>query len=187
MDKKLNGWNDNKSPSSGIGGRPPYVERVAQKNETPDQPEPLCPHLDKNLKCKNMCLTRCVEGNRFWKEDGAVTEPLPESFEKYMGEARDEFVLAIKNVERSNYLLTAVDSFLICFDQMRDRLAAASTISEPKDAISFVEWFASDNNPYPDKYSSDDDNDGKWHDAFSEGINRHYYTTEQLYKIYRKQ
>lgn len=67
------------------------------------------------------------------------------------------------------------------------KLAAASTVSEPLDAISFVEWFVSDNNPYPDKYSSDDDNDGKWHDAFSEGINRHYYTTEQLYQLYRKQ
>lgn len=97
MDKKLNGWNDNKSPSSGIGGRPPYVERVA--------PNPQ-------------------------------SEPLPETFVEYMSEARDEFVLSIKNVERSNYLLTAVDSFLICFDQMRDKLAAASTVSEAgEDAI----------------------------------------------------
>ena len=27
----------------------------------------LCEHLDKNNKCRMMCLTRCVEGNKFWK------------------------------------------------------------------------------------------------------------------------
>ena len=39
MDKKLNGWNDNKSPSSGVGGRPPYVERVASKPQSEALPE----------------------------------------------------------------------------------------------------------------------------------------------------
>lgn len=141
------------------------------------------------------------------------SEPLPDSFESYMSEARDEFILAIKNVERSNFLLTAVDSFLICFDQMRDKLVAASIVSEAtdaeltklcmavsekslekewaeplgEDAIGFAEWVVSDNNPAPNKYNSDDDNNGKWCDAFSEGINRHYYKTEELYKLYRKQ
>ena len=54
-------------------------------------------------------------------------------------------------------------------------------------SIGFAEWVVSDNNPAPNKYNSDDDNNGKWCDAFSEGINRHYYTTEQLYQLYRKQ
>lgn len=27
----------------------------------------LCNNLDKNFFCKNMCLTRCVEGKKFWK------------------------------------------------------------------------------------------------------------------------
>lgn len=27
----------------------------------------LCDNLDKNYKCKNMCLTRCVEGRKFYK------------------------------------------------------------------------------------------------------------------------
>lgn len=63
------------------------------------------------------------------------------------------------------------------------------SIQEPlgEDAISFAEWVVSDNNAAPNKYNSDDDNNGKWCDAFSEGINRHYYTTEQLYQLYRKQ
>lgn len=60
-------------------------------------------------------------------------------------------------------------------------------IESGEDAIGFAEWVVSDNNPAPNKYNSDDDNNGKWCDAFSEGINRHYYTTEQLYQLYRKQ
>ena len=39
MDKKLNGWNDNKSPSSGVGGRPPYVERVTHKPQSEPFPD----------------------------------------------------------------------------------------------------------------------------------------------------
>ena len=27
----------------------------------------LCDNLDENYKCKNMCLTRCVNGNKFYK------------------------------------------------------------------------------------------------------------------------
>jgi hypothetical protein len=29
--------------------------------------EQLCGNLDKNLNCKNMCLTHCIDGNKFWK------------------------------------------------------------------------------------------------------------------------
>jgi hypothetical protein len=29
--------------------------------------EQLCGNLDQNLNCKNMCLTHCVDGNKFWK------------------------------------------------------------------------------------------------------------------------
>ena len=42
----------------------------------------------------------------------------------------------------------------------------------------------SDDNSYNKKYYSDDDNNGKWYDEFSEGINRHYKTTKELYNIY---
>ena len=27
----------------------------------------LCGNLDKNYNCKNMCLTHCVDGNKFYK------------------------------------------------------------------------------------------------------------------------
>ena len=27
----------------------------------------LCDNLDVNNNCENMCLTRCVNGNNFWK------------------------------------------------------------------------------------------------------------------------
>lgn len=52
-------------------------------------------------------------------------QQVEETFEDYMRNARDEFVMAVKNEERSNYLLTAIDSFLVCFDQMRERLTAS--------------------------------------------------------------
>ena len=29
--------------------------------------EQLCGNLDENYNCKNMCLTRCVDGNKFYK------------------------------------------------------------------------------------------------------------------------
>ena len=150
MDKKLNGWNDNKSPSSGIGGRPPYVERVA--------PNPQ-------------------------------SEPLPDSG------GNKAIQQLIKMIETRMSLVDSLDdatpSDRARYDVYVDMLAAlkdASTVSEAgEDTIGFAEWVVSDNNPAPNKYNSDDDNNGKWCDAFSEGINRHYYTTEQLYKIYRKQ
>lgn len=31
------------------------------------QSEQLCGNLDKNFNCKNMCLTHCIDGNKFWK------------------------------------------------------------------------------------------------------------------------
>jgi len=31
------------------------------------QSEQLCGNLDKNYNCKNMCLTHCIDGNKFWK------------------------------------------------------------------------------------------------------------------------
>ena len=30
--------------------------------------EQLCGNLDENYNCKNMCLTRCVDGNKFYKQ-----------------------------------------------------------------------------------------------------------------------
>lgn len=37
----------------------------------PDLPDekPLCPNLDGNNECINMCLTRCIEGGKFWKDE----------------------------------------------------------------------------------------------------------------------
>ena len=29
--------------------------------------EQLCGNLDENYNCKNMCLTHCVDGNKFYK------------------------------------------------------------------------------------------------------------------------
>lgn len=50
----------------------------------------------------------------------------------------------------------------------------------------FADWMISEDNPYNKRYTSDDDNDGLWYDEFSEGTNRHYYTTEELFVKYLK-
>ena len=117
------------------------------------------------------------------------SEPLPDSG------GNKSIQQLIKMVETRMSLVDSLDdatpSDRARYDVYVDMLAAlkdASTVSEAgEDTIGFAEWVVSDNNPAPNKYNSDDDNNGKWCDAFSEGINRHYYTTEQLYKIYRKQ
>ena len=112
------------------------------------------------------------------------SEPLPDSESL----TKEEILYKHSSNSMTKYPNQIRTEVLAAMEEYKNQeLAAASTVSEPLDAISFVEWFVSDNNPYPDKYSSDDDNDGKWHDSFSEGINRHYYTTEQLYQLYRKQ
>lgn len=72
----------------------------------------------------------------------------------------------------------------------KKQVKAASTIpsgSEAVDKFGFMEWAMSDENSFNKRYSSDDDNDGKWYDEFTEGVSRHYYTTESLYQLYLKQ
>ena len=32
-----------------------------------ERSEQLCSNLDKDFNCKNMCLTHCIDGNKFWK------------------------------------------------------------------------------------------------------------------------
>lgn len=41
-------------------------EQLRQYNVS-GQSEQLCGNLDENYNCKNMCLTRCVDGNKFYK------------------------------------------------------------------------------------------------------------------------
>lgn len=66
--------------------------------------------------------------------------------------------------------------------------AAIEFAKDMKDHLGgFALWFVSDENPYQTEYHSDDDNDGKYYDYFSEGINRHYYTMNQLIEKYFEQ
>ncbi len=47
-----------------------YKDAESKQCDIPDvvvSEAKLCEHLDKNNKCRMMCLTRCVEGNKFWK------------------------------------------------------------------------------------------------------------------------
>lgn len=75
----------------------------------------------------------------------------------------------------------------ICGSDALDAMDEYAQQQERVRSIAFAEWFFSDENSYKEVYHSDDDNDGMWYDSFSEGINRHYYTTEQLYELYLKQ
>ena len=97
-----------------------------------------------------------------------------EDFKDYMREARDEFVLSVKNEERSNFLLTAIDSFLICFDQMRERLLSSSPLSNV-DAVAFYEWV--EDSPYYRKRN------GLFQDQVKRDV---FYTTAELYTLFQK-
>ena len=139
-----------------------------------------------------------------WLDESEQSEPLPK------GGGNKSIQQLIKMVETRMSLVDSLDdatpSDRARYDVYVDMLAAlkeTQTVSEVtmpeirvinhptgntsittplgEDAIGFAEWVVSDNNPAPNKY-----NNGKWCDAFSEGINRHYYTTEQMYKLYKQ-
>ena len=54
MAKKAENQNETQNPKLGI-------------SDVSGQSEQLCGNLDENYNCKNMCLTRCVDGNKFYK------------------------------------------------------------------------------------------------------------------------
>ena len=49
--------------------------KIAENNQTlqlqqtgvSGRSEQLCGNLDENYNCKNMCLTHCIDGNKFYK------------------------------------------------------------------------------------------------------------------------
>ncbi len=50
-----------------------------------------------------------------------------ESFEDYMRNSRNEFVMEINRQEWNTKLRTTAEDLLICFDQMRERLLKTPT------------------------------------------------------------
>jgi len=44
-----------------------YQALQFQQTGVSGRSEQLCGNLDENYNCKNMCLTRCVDGNKFYK------------------------------------------------------------------------------------------------------------------------
>jgi hypothetical protein len=44
-----------------------YQALQLQQTGVSGRSEQLCGNLDENYNCKNMCLTRCVDGNKFYK------------------------------------------------------------------------------------------------------------------------
>lgn len=97
-------------------------------------------------------------------------------FMKYVKEARTDFCTVIHNMPEFNVKLrTAVDSLLICFDQMAERLQSA-----PGYPAEFVEWM------YCTKWRFDHINK-KWWKRYGKGKLSIRQTTSDLYKEYLKQ
>ena len=42
-------------------------KRALNKPAVSGRSEQLCGNLDENYNCKNMCLTHCIDGNKFYK------------------------------------------------------------------------------------------------------------------------
>lgn len=68
----------------------------------------------------------------FMRELEENPTPIKESieevtFEEYMRNAREKFLIDIHNQPWNNEMRTAAEDFLICFDQMREKLLAAAS------------------------------------------------------------
>lgn len=44
-----------------------YQSLQLQQTGVSGRSEQLCGNLDENYNCKNMCLTHCIDGNKFYK------------------------------------------------------------------------------------------------------------------------
>ena len=44
-----------------------YHTLQLQQTGVSGRSEQLCGNLDENYNCKNMCLTHCIDGNKFYK------------------------------------------------------------------------------------------------------------------------
>ena len=44
-----------------------YQALQLQQTGVSGRSEQLCGNLDENYNCKNMCLTHCIDGNKFYK------------------------------------------------------------------------------------------------------------------------
>ena len=45
-----------------------YQALQLQQTGVSGRSEQLCGNLDENYNCKNMCLTHCIDGNKFYKQ-----------------------------------------------------------------------------------------------------------------------
>lgn len=141
----------------------------------------------------NLSPTEANEIIAWIKSVFGILPPCPEKEEKIITMNKNE--AAKKKAEWLAYCLeigfpkSDLDGLSNVWDKFKDENGNLRphplTENSKIEAVGFTEWFISDDNPYQKKYSSNDDNDGKWHDEFSEGINRHYFTMAELYNIYK--
>lgn len=137
-----------------------------------------------------------IEAIQFKSDGSANVVAIQEFMGKHISpeyESGDTFILirtleGIMRADINDWIIKGVKGeFYPCkpdiFQQSYE--PASHTPEQEGEAISFAEWIVSDDNPYQKRYDSDDDNDGKWYDYFSQGINRHYFTTAELYKVFK--
>lgn len=134
MDKKLNGWNDNKSPSSGIGGRPPYVERVAPKPQSEALPE--SESLTKEEIIKNHIPNGIV--NVKGSGDGKPQYRAEiEAIERCMEEYKNQELAAASTVsEAGEDAIEVLKDIMLKFGNAHDMLAKSKLTKEEYQPIS---------------------------------------------------
>lgn len=54
-----------------------------------------------------------------------------------------------------------------------------------QESILFMNW--KEESSFTKRYSSDDDNNGKWYDEYTVPEHRKYYTDKQLYTLYQQE
>lgn len=187
------------------------VKRTIEKDGLPEKDKQVfCLHESSENKFVSYRTNDCNTGIEKW-QDGAmpdfwyeelplssITEELEREVErleeedkslmKVIGQKEIEIIEMINRVADKNTIILSKDRQIL---QQKTAKEEWKLIAEERmevinglreDVIGFPEW--KDSEGFTKISYSDDDNNGKWYDEFSEGINRHYLTIEQLYAKY---
>ena len=61
--------NNDRKTMNGLSNELEEIHQALQllQTDVSGRSEQLCGNLDENYNCKNMCLTHCIDGNKFYK------------------------------------------------------------------------------------------------------------------------
>lgn len=100
---------------------------------------------------------------------------VPVDFIEYVNNARLDFVTVVKAAERSLTLSTAIDSLLIAYDQMVDKLKPVDAVGDAVNVEGFIKWASDQRYLYHDTKN-------KWIAAWD---NYSETTTTELYNLFK--